>query len=426
MTYKETLDYLYRQLPMYQRIGPKAFKKDLKNIQALDHWLTHPHKSFKSIHIAGTNGKGSTAHMIASIAMEAGYKVGLYTSPHYKDFRERIKINGHPIPKKAVSKFVDSYQSANLNIAASFFELSVAMAFWHFQAEKVDFAVVETGLGGRLDSTNILLPEVSVITSISKDHTNFLGETEVEIAGEKAGIIKAVRPVVLGPLNEEVRVVFERVAASNQSPVYSALKLTKVKLKKWDIQSLGFQADFMGNTYDFELGIGGKYQFYNAANAIATSQVLSNEFDGFNAQNVQKGLLNIVKNTAFQGRMQILDREPLTIADSCHNIHGVASFLKEFDLQKYSDVHVVLGMVNDKDLSDVLALLPKNARYYFVRANVPRAMLAKDLQDLAMNHDFHGKSYMSVRKGLASARISAHAADLVLVMGSTFVVAEVI
>ncbi len=408
-TYDAALKFLYNQLPMFQRQGPKALKYDLANVTKLVDALGNPHRSLEFIHVAGTNGKGSVCHYLSSILQEQGLKVGLYTSPHYKDYRERIRLNGDLIPKKAVKEILNLMYSHNAvrALKPTFFELTVAMAFQYFKEEQVDVVVLETGLGGRLDSTNIVKPKLSVITNIGLDHQATLGETMQEIAKEKAGIIKPKIPVLIGQRQVQTTSVFHTVAKATDS-------------------QLVFAEDFIfDEKYFNEVHI--EYQRSNIQTCLAALTVLNKQTsDNWQETSILKGLQNVHDNTGYVGRWQTLSTQPNIIVDAAHNqagMHQVSQVLKNM---KYDRLHIVLGMVGDKPIGKVLTLLPKHAKYYFAKANVPRGKLANELQREAQLYSCKGKSYSSVRKALASAKLSAAKSDLILVTGSIFTVAEVI
>ena len=405
MNYKETLDWMFAQLPMYQRQGKSAFKKDLTNTLALAKHLNNPHQKFKSVHVAGTNGKGSTSHMLASILQEAGYKVGLYTSPHLKDFRERIKVNGKLIRKNCVINFIKRNQIFLEHQKLSFFEMTVGLAFEHFAKQKVDVAIIEVGLGGRLDSTNIITPEVSVITNIGFDHTQMLGNTLPEIAFEKAGIIKKEIPVVISEKQGEVMSVFLKKAKEMNSPVF-------------------FAEDEVNKEYHTDLL--GHYQQKNIKAAVQTIAVLRNKGFEVSEKQVKKGLLNVAQNTGLLGRWQILAKQPMTVCDTAHNKEGLNYVLKQLLAQEFEDLHIVLGVVNDKDLNTILPLFPKQATYYFCKPKIQRGLEAAILQSQAKEYQLFGTTYLSVTKALVAAKKNAKKSDLVFVGGSTFVVAEVV
>ena len=405
MNYIKTLNWLFAQLPMYQRQGKTAFKKDLTNILALSKHLNFPEKQFKSIHVAGTNGKGSTSHMLASILQEAGYKVGLYTSPHLKDFRERIKVNGKCIRKNCVINFVKRNQNFLEKQGLSFFEMTVGMAFEHFAKQKVAIAIIEVGLGGRLDSTNIIDPELSIITNIGLDHTQFLGETLAEIAFEKAGVIKPNIPVVIGESHTETLPVFQRLAAKNNSKLYLAENLIKEV----------FPSDLKGT-----------YQLHNIKTVIQTIKVLQDINWNISQKHIKKGLLKVVENTGLLGRWQVLSTTPKIICDTAHNKEGLQYTLQQLQSEKFHKLHIVLGVVDDKNLDIILPLFPKEAKYYFCQAKVPRALSTSVLEEKARSFQLLGNSFNSVLEALQQAKENASIDDLIYVGGSTFVVAEVV
>lgn len=390
---------------MYQRIGKTAFKKDLSNTLALASHLQNPEKKFKSIHVAGTNGKGSVSHMLASTLQEADYKVGLYTSPHLKDFRERIKINGTMISEEEVVSFVHLNKSFLEKQKLSFFEMTVGLAFDYFSKQQVDIAIIEVGMGGRLDSTNILIPEVSVITNIGFDHTAFLGNTYAEIATEKAGIIKPSVPVVIGETVSETKRVFKAIASSKKAPILFAEDLT---------------------LSDYESDLKGVYQQKNKRTAIATLGVLQSKNWNISEAIIQQGFLNVIKNTGLQGRYQILREGPKVICDTAHNKEGLQLVLQQIQSEKYAKLHIVLGVVNDKDLQIVLPLFPKKAAYYFCKPSVPRGLNALTLAAEAEKFELTGAVYRSVLDSYMAALQNASRQDLIYIGGSTFTVAEVV
>ncbi|MGR3221189.1 MAG: bifunctional folylpolyglutamate synthase/dihydrofolate synthase [Candidatus Anammoxibacter sp.] len=404
MNYQQTLDYLYSQLPIYQRIGKAAYKADLNNTIAICDVLGNPQNDFKSIHIAGTNGKGSTAHILASILQSSGLKTGLYTSPHLKDFRERIRINGEMITKDKVCGFVESYKTDFEKIKPSFFEMTVALAFDYFAGQEVDIAVIETGLGGRLDSTNIITPVLSVITNIGMDHTEFLGDTLEKIAGEKAGIIKQNVPVVIGETQEEIKQVFLTIAEGENAKLFFTDK---------EVEKL--ETDLLGH-----------YQKKNIITALKSIDVLNQNGFTVTDMQVKEGLKNVVKNTGLLGRWQVLSRSPLIICDAAHNVEGLLEILPQIRSTPHKMLHFVLGMVKDKDIDPMLKLLPKNAAYYFCKADIPRGMNQNELREKAKKHNLSGKAYTSVKEALQNAISIAKRDDLVFVGGSSFVVAEVV
>jgi dihydrofolate synthase/folylpolyglutamate synthase len=426
LNYQQTLDYLYQQLPMFHRVGAAAFKKDLTNTLALCAAMNNPHHQFKTVHIGGTNGKGSTSHVLAAALHEAGYKVGLYTSPHYKDFRERIKINGIYISKKYIIDFVTKYQSLFQAVQPSFFEMTVALAFDYFASQKIDIAIIEVGLGGRLDSTNVILPELSVITNISFDHVNMLGDTLPQIAFEKAGIIKQNTPVIIGERQAESDVVFIKKATEMNAPITFADAIYSV-----DNQADGFAyAKKNGQPFGrFSLdgGLGrGTYQAKNLATILAAADKLNELGWVLEKEHVASALQDLYGKIRFMGRWQKLSENPLTIADSGHNEAGVNHAVAQLNTLTYKRLHLVTGFVNDKDVSKILSLYPTEATYYFAKANIPRGLDAKILQAEAKEKKLHGKSYSSVKNAFKAAKRNADADDLILVLGSIFVVAEVI
>ncbi|WP_431136248.1 bifunctional folylpolyglutamate synthase/dihydrofolate synthase [Psychroserpens mesophilus] len=406
MNYQETVNWMFQQLPMYQNQGKSAYKVDLSNTLLLAEHLNHPERHFKSIHVAGTNGKGSTSHMLASVLQEAGYKVGLYTSPHLKDFRERIKINGKEISKQFVIGFIKRNVSFFEENQLSFFEMTVGMAFDYFKKQEVDIAIIEVGLGGRLDSTNIIIPEISVITNIGFDHTQFLGPTYQSIASEKAGIIKTKVPVVIGETNEETQSVFIKTAKNNTSDIYFADQLI---------------------TQHFESDLKGNYQKHNIKTVVQIVNVL-NAQKGFVVSNEQlrEGLKNVVKNTGLKGRWQLLQEQPKVICDTAHNKEGLSYAMQQLEDEEYNKLHMVFGVVNDKDLDSILHILPKHAVYYFCKPKIPRGMNVNQLKDKFLRNGFRGDGYDTVNEAFNSALHKAKSNDLVYVGGSTFVVAEII
>ncbi|SFG73016.1 bifunctional folylpolyglutamate synthase/dihydrofolate synthase [Pedobacter insulae] len=428
MTYQQTLAFLYTKLPMFTRIGAIALKKDLHNTIALCEALANPQHKFKSIHVAGTNGKGSTSHMLAAILQKAGYKTGLYTSPHLKDFRERIRINGKMIPKSTVIDFVKTHKTLIHEIEPSFFEVTVGMAFDYFANEKVDFAVIEVGLGGRLDSTNIITPELSVITNISLDHTNILGNTLAEIAKEKAGIIKRGVPVVIGEQQEETENVFIEKAKLENASIYFADKLLKLKDLKVQNSKLVVSVQMQGNsTYPkLKLDLTGTYQQKNILTVLESIQQLKNLGYEISDYAVYSGLATTKKITGLQGRWQRLSTNPLVICDTGHNIAGITEVLKNIFATAHQKLHFVIGMVKDKDISSVLTLLPKNASYYFCAPKLERALAANELAIEAATFGLKGSVFPSVKEALEKAKYNANKNDLVFIGGSTFVVAEII
>ncbi|WP_179336161.1 bifunctional folylpolyglutamate synthase/dihydrofolate synthase [Winogradskyella costae] len=405
MNYQDTVNWMFQQLPMYQNKGNSAFKKDLTNTINLAKHLNHPEDCFRSIHVGGTNGKGSTSHMLASILQESGYKVGLYTSPHLKDFRERIRINGKVITKKSVIAFIEQNKAFLEANQLSFFEMTVGMAFAYFADQEVDIAIIEVGLGGRLDSTNIITPEVSVITNIGFDHIQFLGNTLQEIAAEKAGIIKHGIPIVIGETHAETESVFRTKAEEKQSNIYFADQLVDTII---------------------ECDLKGAYQVHNIKTVLQSVKVLKS--NGFNVseKDLQKGLLNVTTNTGLQGRWQVLGTEPKIICDTAHNKEGLTSVMKQLKEESFNHLHIVFGVVNDKDLEGIIPLLPELATYYFCKPNVQRGLDAEILKKTFAKNGLKGEVYNSVKIALSVAKSNAKVTDLIYVGGSTFVVAEII
>lgn len=404
MNYQETINWMFKQLPMYQLQGASAYKKDLTNAYLLANHLGNPEKNLKCIHVAGTNGKGSTSHMLASIFQEAGYTVGLYTSPHLKDYRERIKIDGEEISEDFVREFINKNKTFFEVNDMSFFEMTVGLAFDYFAKENVDIAIVEVGMGGRLDATNIITPMVSVITNIALDHTQFLGNTLEAIAFEKAGIIKPGIPVVIGEYTNETKPVFLAKAQENNSEIYFASQLI----------SQNYPSDLIGD-----------YQVHNRKTVLQTIAIINSQKDfKIYETDIKSGLLNVGKNTKLQGRWQRLGEFPKIICDTAHNKNGLEIVMKQIQKEKYDTLHIVLGVVNDKDLDEVLPLFPADAIYYFCKPNIPRGLEAALLQEKALKYKLIGKLYPSVTDAYTESRNKATKNDFIFVGGSTFVVAE--
>jgi dihydrofolate synthase / folylpolyglutamate synthase len=429
MTYKETIDFLYSQLPVYHRIGKAAYKANLDNTTALDDYFGNPHRSFRSVHIAGTNGKGSVSHMIASVLQEAGYLTALYTSPHLKDYRERIRINGSMIPESEVVSFVENNIEFLTRLKPSFFEMSVAMAFNWFARQKVDVAVIETGLGGRLDSTNIIQPMLSVITNIGYDHMDLLGDTLQKIAMEKAGIIKKGTAVIIGETSVETREIFIEKASSLHSEIIFADNLFNCTAGDFDHisgkRNFKLRSLKTGRTISGVSALGGDYQTKNIPVVAAVTGILGNRF-AISEKHLLSGIGKVIENTGFLGRWQILGNDPLTICDTGHNKDGLSYVIQQLAGIKAQTTHIVIGFVNDKDLSNILPLFPRNAKYYFTRASVPRALDEKILMEKAAGWELKGKSWPTVASAFRAARINAGPDDLIFIGGSTFVVAEVV
>lgn len=431
MKYQETLDYMYSQLPMFQRIGGAAYKANLDNTIAILNLLKNPHYNFKSIHIAGTNGKGSVSHYLAAIFLSAGYKCGLYTSPHLKDFRERIKINGEMIPKIKVIQFVETYKSDFEIIQPSFFEMTVGMAFKYFSDEKVDIAIIETGMGGRLDSTNLINPELSIITNISYDHTQFLGDTLEKIASEKAGIIKHGIPVVIGETHPETKTVFDLKAKEMNSSVYYADNeyfidtYSYFQSNKQQYLEIVFNKATKTKSIKLCSELLGIYQLKNLKTVLTAIDVLKKIGYKINQSCIKNGIANVVTLTGLMGRWQIISKNPLTVCDTAHNENGIAEVLKQISISSFKNLHFVLGMVNDKEIDKVLNMLPKEAVYYFCKANIPRGLNEGILKEKADKLGLKGESYKSVQKAVNAARKAANKDDMIYIGGSTFIVAEV-
>jgi dihydrofolate synthase/folylpolyglutamate synthase len=420
MTYAQTVEYLYQSLPMFQRVGAVAFKKDLTNTLALCRALGNPQHKFKSIHVAGTNGKGSSSHMLAAVLQTAGYKTGLYTSPHLKEFTERIRINGREVEKEFVVDFVERIRPEIEKIQPSFFEITVAMAFDYFVRKQVDVAVIETGLGGRLDSTNVITPLLSLITNISFDHMDLLGDTLPQIAGEKAGIIKPQVPVVISERQPEVEEVFISAAARNNSPITFASDQYAI-----DFQGKCFRATKSGKTSTFAMDLAGAYQKKNLPGVLAAIEVLRNSGFRITDAHVHEGLQNVTTLTGLKGRWQVIGQAPLIVCDTGHNESGLKEVIEQINVTPHRTLRAVIGMVKDKDLSKILSLLPRNAVYYFCEAKIPRALPAAELMKRAAEARLQGVVIPDVNEALARARQESNEHDLIWVGGSTFVVAEV-
>ena len=406
MKYQEALHWMFHRLPMYQLQGASAYKEDLKNILLLANYLGNPERNLKCIHVAGTNGKGSTSHLLASILQEAGYSVGLYTSPHLKDFRERIKINNEMISEDFVVEFVNKHRFFFESHELSFFEMSVGLAFDYFHKMHTDIAIIEVGMGGRLDATNIIRPLISVITNIGLDHTQFLGNTLALIASEKAGIIKVNIPVVIGEYHSETKPVFVAKAASSNSEIY-------------------FASDLIKENYPCELL--GNYQIHNKKTALQTIRVLQSHDEFTVTENqIKNGFLNVIKNTKLLGRWHQLKESPKVICDTAHNKEGLSLVLEQVLLEEFTHLHIVLGVVNDKDLNEILPLFPKTATYYFCKPNIPRGLDSQTLRDKAEQYHLSGEIYCSVSVAYQEASKNARSNDFIFVGGSTFVVAEIL
>ena len=402
MNYQQCLDWLFSQLPIYQRTGSIAYKADIGNIIQATEKLGNPHQNFKSIHIAGTNGKGSTSHLLASVLQEVGYKTGLYTSPHLKDFRERIRINGEMIKQESIIQFITDNKNWFSQIGMSFFEMTVALAFHHFAKEKVDIAIIEVGLGGRLDSTNIIQPELSIITNIGLDHTELLGDSIEKIAREKGGIIKPSTPILIGRKQHQTEAIFDEIAQDNHSKLYYA------------------------ENCDIESDLKGYYQNENKNTAYTAIKILRTQAWNILDKHIENGFKNVQKNTSLIGRWMTLGQSPSIICDTGHNVDGVKLIVEQIKKTNYNELHIVFGVVNDKSIDGILKLLPKKAQYYFCQAQIPRAMHVDLLFTKAQEYQLTGNCFKSVADAFKSARSVAKENDLIFIGGSTFVVAEII
>lgn len=426
MNYKETLNYLFAQLPMFQRIGKAAYKADLGNTLLLDEYFNHPHTKFKSIHIAGTNGKGSTSHMLASVLQSAGYKVGLYTSPHLKDFRERIRINGEMIPEDNVVDFVAKHKDLFERVKPSFFEMTVALAFDYFANEKIDIAVVEVGLGGRLDSTNIITPLLSVITNIGLDHTDLLGDTLPKIAAEKAGIIKHDVPVIVSQYQPQISSVFtEKANEMNSNLIFAEKEFAVNNIEYKDNQQV-IEITHNNKVDIWNLDLMGLYQKYNLPGVLASIDILNSIGYTISKNNIVEGLKSVQKSTGLMGRWQKLQDSPMIFCDTGHNVDGITQVLAQINRTPHKNLHMVIGMVGDKNIDGMLALFPKNATYYFTRASIPRALDQNELKQKASIYGIKGNSFSKISDAVQAAILNAKPNDLIFIGGSTFVVAEVV
>lgn len=426
MTYEETLEYMFSQLPMYQRIGAAAYKANLDNTIALDNYLQHPHTKYKTIHIAGTNGKGTTSHSIASVLQEAGYKVGLYTSPHLLDFRERIRVNGEKISKEFVVDFVEKHMNFLKSKQLSFFEMTVGMAFDYFAKQNIDVAVIEVGMGGRLDSTNIIKPVLSIITNISYDHQKFLGNDLISIAKEKAGIIKKDIPVVVGETKPNVKAVFTQKADETDAPIFFANhNFTIQNFYENDKNQLVFNIAKHGINFckNLTFDLGGFYQQQNIITILQALEILSNFFK-ISTENIFNGLAKVTSNTGLMGRWQTISQKPHIICDVGHNQDGISQIVNQIKQTKYNKLHFIYGVVNDKDITNILKLLPTDAKYYFTKASVERALDENTLYNEAISNGLNGKKFSTVKSAIESAINDYKENDLIFISGSTFVVAD--
>ncbi|MBN2812462.1 MAG: bifunctional folylpolyglutamate synthase/dihydrofolate synthase [Bacteroidales bacterium] len=427
MNYSQTIAYILKQLPMFQHVGKTAYREGLDNTLKLDTYFCHPHSHFKTIHVAGTNGKGSVSHMLASVLQEAGYKVGLYTSPHLIDFRERIKINGQMIPKKFVSGFIGEHKSFFEGFTPSFFEISVYLAFEYFRQEKVDIAVIEVGLGGRLDATNIISPVLSVITNIGMDHTDLLGDTLAKIAAEKAGIIKNNTPVVIGETQAETIPVFSRVAQKRNAPITMADAIYKIdySLKSLDGYQV-FNVAKHGEVHyvNLKCGLLGHYQRKNAATVLAAIEVLQQLAIHITEKDIFSGIRKVIVNTGLSGRWQITGHNPATICDTAHNADGIKTVMQQVNETPYRKLHLILGFVKDKNVTDIMKFLPPKASYYFTRLSVPRSLGENELAGLAKQCSINGKAFAGIEDAYSAAKSVAGEDDLIMITGSNFLVAD--
>ena len=426
MNYQETLQYLFDQLPMFQRIGQSAYKANLDTTLALDTYFNHPHQNFKTIHVAGTNGKGSVSHMLASLFQASGYKTGLYTSPHLLDFRERIKINGAMITEKEVIVWVEQHKDIFTKLKPSFFEMTVAMAFDYFNRQQVDIAIIEVGMGGRLDSTNIITPLLSIITNISLDYTQFLGDSLAKIAGEKAGIIKPNIPVVIGEYNSETLPVFEQTAKRNNAPIVFASQLFAVnnsKATKETLREFLIQKSNNDTPFSVSIDLIGSYQEKNIVTVLTALEIIASLFP-INYSNALSALKHTAKDTGLQGRWQVLCNHPYVVVDIAHNAQGLLEVTRQIKNCEFRNLHFVLGVVSDKDIDAMLKILPLDAKYYFTQPSIPRAMQVERLATAGKTAGFFGEAYCSVKEAIIAALNTAEPSDMIYIGGSAFVVAD--
>lgn len=427
MNYEQTLEYLFNSLPMFQRIGKAAYKADLNTTIKLDEYFNHPHQKFKSIHIAGTNGKGSVSHFLASVLQSAGYKTGLYTSPHLIDFRERIKINGVEISKEYVVEFVEKSKNIFDKLKPSFFEMSVALAFEYFKDNNVDIAVIETGMGGRLDSTNIINPLLSVITNIGLDHTEFLGDTLEKIAIEKSGIIKQNIPVIIGESNIYTKEIFHNKAKNLNCKIVFADYIYKSEYSTYSIdnkQIFHLKKETIQVYHNLKSDLLGKYQTKNICTVLAAIDELKNFGLNLSEASIYSGVENVVKNTRLMGRWQITNSNPLTICDTGHNEDGIKQIVEQIYLNNFEKLHIIFGVVNDKKIDKILDLMPKDAIYYFTKAEIPRALDEKTLFNFAREKNLNGNHFTTIYEAYNNAKLKASGNDLIFIGGSTFIVAD--
>ena len=423
MTYEETTEYLFNCAPLFQQVGSSAYKEGLENSFLLDAHFGHPHRNYRTIHIAGTNGKGSTSHTIAAILQAAGYKVGLYTSPHLIDFRERIRVNGKPVSKQFVIDFVEKERSFFEPLHPSFFELTTAMAFLYFAQEKVDVAIIEVGLGGRLDCTNIITPDACIITNISPDHTQFLGNTLAKIASEKAGIIKKNIPVIIGETTSETKEVFTRKATIEEAPIIFAEEEQHLQNAQPHEGGITYTTAKYGI---IEAELSGSYQIKNTNTILAALRILKQKGYNISDENIKKGFSNVTASTGLMGRWQKIGEKPAIVCDAGHNIGGIRYIVEQLSQQKCHTMRIIFGMVNDKDISSVLAMMPRNATYYFTQASVKRALEAEELASKALEYSLKGSCYPTVAAALEAAKKDALPEDFIFVGGSCFIVADLL
>ncbi|MBN1598958.1 MAG: bifunctional folylpolyglutamate synthase/dihydrofolate synthase [Bacteroidales bacterium] len=427
MDYNQAIDFLYNSLPFYQRIGIAAYKADLENAYLMDAHFNKPHRNYKAIHIAGTNGKGSVSHILASVLQASGYKTGLYTSPHLLDFRERIKVNGIPVSKKFVTQFTNQNMNFFKRIKPSFFEMTVFMAFEYFAHENVDIAVIETGLGGRLDTTNIISPELSVITNIGMDHMQLLGDTTEKIAAEKAGIIKANTPVIIGDASSEIKKIFEKTAFQKGSSIYYADQIFKIvnSLQNTDgTISHYFPDDMNPGFHKLITDLRGMYQKKNIVTAIGALRILKSQGLKITHDSIRNGIGSVIKTTGLMGRWQVISFNPLIVCDIAHNADGLKETLAQIQNTAHKDLHLVLGFVNDKNLDEIFSLFPANASYYFCKPDIPRAARLEDIEKAAMKFNLNYTTFEKVNPAFIKAQSEAVKEDLIYIGGSTFVVAD--
>ena len=429
MTYEEATQFLFEQLPMYQRQGKAAYKADLQTTILLDEYFEHPHRHYRTVHIAGTNCKGSVSHMLASVLQQEGYKVGLYTSPHLKDFRERIKISGKPIPKSNVIRFVEEHSAIINKLEPSFFEMTAAMAFDYFKQENIDVAIIEVGMGGRLDSTNIISPDLSVITNISLDHTYFLGDTKAQIAVEKAGIIKAGTPVVIGESDTETDELFRIIAAERSARLVNANELYQIPFSTFSADENQIMQVYSNGKViyrDLMISLMGWYQKKNIVTVLTACNTLVKLGYKIEKSDIYNGLKDVQSTTGLLGRWQILGHNPQIICDTGHNEAGIKEVIEQIRNTPYKNLHIVWGMVSDKDADAILSMLPTDAIYYFTKADIPRSLDENLLWQKAKKYNLKGNSFPDVKTALNKARKNSTLNDLIFIGGSTFIVADIL